>query len=169
MELLGGDRLGEFLDADGVRRARAQHFEGMVGLFAWIATIDQFQHWVYTHPDHTRAERQAAWLSLKKRFGGVEDWTGSEDALAAQWHRQVHLFAHPFYYIEYAIAQIGALQVWRNARKDPARALAQYRAALALGGTRPLPALFEAAGARFRFDDGILAPLVEAVAAELEE
>jgi oligoendopeptidase F len=169
MELLGGDHLGDFLDADAVRRARARHLEDIVGLFAWIATIDQFQHDVYTRPDQTRAEREALWLDLKKRFGGIEDWTGHENALAAQWHRQAHLFAHPFYYIEYGIAQIGALQVWQGARKDPAQALARYRAALALGGTRPLPALFEAAGARFRFDDEVLGPLVDAVAKELED
>jgi len=168
MELLGSAHLDVFLDPDGARRARARHAEEMLSLFAWIATIDQFQHGVYTQPDQTRAEREALWLGLKRRFGGIEDWSGHPEALAAQWHRQVHLFAHPFYYIEYAIAQIGALQVWRNARRDPQRALAQYREALALGGTRALPELFAAAGARFAFDEQTLAPLIDAVTAELE-
>ncbi len=169
MELIGAEHLDEFLTPDEVRRARAQHLEGMVDLFAWIATIDQFQHWVYTNPGHSRAARREAWLAGKRRFGGGEDWSGREEALAFQWHRQGHLFGSPFYYIEYAIAQIGALQVWLNARRDRAGAIRKYREALSLGWTRPLPELFAAAGVRFGFDASILGPLVEAIAKEFED
>ena len=169
MELIGGEHLGEFLGPDEVRRARAHHLEQIVELFAWIATIDQFQHWVYVNPGHGRDERKAAWLGLKRRFGGGEDWTGYEEAQAFQWQRQGHLFGAPFYYIEYAIAQIGALQVWRNAKRDRPGAIRKYREALTLGWTRPLPDLFRAAGVRFGFDETILGPLLDAVAAEIED
>lgn len=169
MELLGGEYLDEFLTPEEVRRARAQHLEGLVDLFAWIATIDQFQHWVYTHPGHSREERRAAWLDGKRRFGGADDWSGHEEAMACQWQRQGHLFGSPFYYIEYAIAQIGALQVWQNARRDRRDALRMYREALTLGWTRPLPELFRAAGLRFGFDASILGPLVEAIRKEFED
>src|SRR5207249_716742 len=82
--------------------------EGIVLQMPWIATVDAFQHWVYTHPDHTRAERREAWIGLLDRFGGIEDWSGCEEARAHQWHRQRHIFLYPFYYVEYGIAQLGA-------------------------------------------------------------
>jgi oligoendopeptidase F len=108
------------------------------------------------------------WLSVRKRFKGAENWTGFEEQHASSWHAQNHPFTVPFYYIEYAIAQIGALQIWRNARKDGAKALERYRAALALGGSRPLPELFRAAGTRFGLDAKTLKPLIQAVENELK-
>jgi len=132
-----------------------------------MATVDAFQHWIYTHPGHTRAERSSAWLSLMDRFGGLTDWIGYEKARANLWHRQLHIFLHPFYYVEYGIAQLGALQVWANSRRDKAEALRAYQQALALGGSRPLPELFQAAGCRLEFTAKTIRPLVELVKAEL--
>lgn len=168
MELLAADKLGEFYGEEEARRARRTHLEGVVGVFPWIATIDAFQHWAYTHPGHGRDERRAAWLSLMDRFGGDVDWSGLEAARRCRWHRQLHVFIHPFYYVEYGIAQLGALQVWVNAGRDAAQALARYRSALALGGSRPLPELFQAAGCRWDFSKDAVRPLLEAVEAELD-
>ncbi|MFQ6117476.1 MAG: M3 family oligoendopeptidase, partial [Candidatus Bipolaricaulia bacterium] len=145
MELLGGEHLDVFYSGEDALRSRREHLEGIVRLLPWIATIDSFQHWIYTHPGHSREERKAEWLELRRRFGGVESWTGYENVLENQWQRQLHLFEVPFYYIEYGIAQLGALGVWRNAEEDKAGTIAAYRGALALGGARPLPALCAAA------------------------
>ena len=136
-------------------------------IFAWIATVDAFQHWIYTHPVHTRAERTAAWLDLMDRFGGEADWRGYEAALDNLWHRQLHIFIVPFYYIEYGIAQLGALQVWANSKQDKAAGLNSYKRSLALGGSRPLPELFAAAGCRFEFSRKTMAPLVALVRREI--
>jgi oligoendopeptidase F len=143
--------------------------EGIIGIFPWIATVDAFQHWIYTHPNHTRDERRAAWIELMNRFGGDVDWSGFENARAHLWHRQLHIFIHPFYYIEYGIAQLGALQVWANSKRDQAKALNDYKKALALGGSRPLPELFSAAGCKFQFDAATIKPLIQLVQEELKK
>jgi oligoendopeptidase F len=176
MELLAAPYLhrkdgGYFEDGDFERGAIA-HLEGILDIFAWVATVDAFQHWVYTSPDALDHEkRDAKWIEIWSRFQPGVDWEGLTDLRLARWHKQLHIFLYPFYYIEYAIAQLGALQVWRNALRDQAKATADYRAALALGGSRPLPDLFGAAGARLVFDaDGMqeLVDLVEGRIAELE-
>lgn len=167
MELLGAGDLGRFYNDDDARRSFHQLLEGIVLILPWIATVDAFQHWIYTHPGHTHDERRSAWTGLVERFGGVVSWAGHEDARAHSWHRQLHIFLYPFYYIEYGIAQLGALQVWRRALADRAGAVADYRRALAIGGARPLPELFQAAGIRFAFDEATLAPLMQAVRDEL--
>jgi oligoendopeptidase F len=167
MELLGGQFLEHFYSKPEANRARRTHLETVVNVFPWIATVDAFQHWVYTHPGHTRQERQAAWVQLMTRFAGDVDWTGYEAARANLWHRQLHIFTHPFYYIEYGIAQLGALQVWANSKRDHAAALRDYQGALALGGSKPLPELFAAAGCRFDFSRATIAPLVKLVREEL--
>ena len=170
MEALGSEHMDVFYsDPADAARAKRTYLEGVVRILPWIATIDLFQHWIYLHPGHTRQQRTDAWLGLLDRFGGDVDWTGLEHFRAAMWHRQLHLFHAPFYYIEYGIAQLGALQVWMKAKEDPRRALANYRAALALGGTRPLPDLFAAAGIRFEFSERTLGPLMQAVSDELAE
>lgn len=163
MEMLAIDRLDEFYRGADFDRARREQLEGIVIFFPWMATIDSFQHWIYTHPSHSRDERKAAWLATRARFGGIEDYSGYEDAQAWHWHRQLHPFTHPFYYVEYGIAQMGALMVWRNSLRDYAKAVSDYRAALALGGSRPLPELFSTAGARFDFSEAAFAPLVAAL------
>jgi oligoendopeptidase F len=167
MELLGSEFVDAFYPEAGARRARHDHLEGIVAIFPWIATVDAFQHWIYSHPGHSRAERRQAWLALMDRFGGEVDWSGYEEARANLWHRQLHIFLHPFYYIEYGIAQLGALQVWANSRRDKRRALRAYQRALALGGSRPLPELFAAAGCRFDFTRRAIKPLMRLVNSEL--
>lgn len=169
MELLGNDFLEEFYRPPEANRARRTHLEGLMGIFPWIATVDAFQHWIYTHPGHHRAEREAAWVELMKKFGGDVDWQGYEPARAHLWHRQLHIFIHAFYYIEYGIAQLGALQVWANSRRHRADALGKYKSALRLGGSQPLPQLFAAAGCRFDFSRPTMAPLVQLVREELDK
>lgn len=167
MELLGNEFIEAFYQTAEANRARRTHLEGIMMIFPWIATVDAFQHWVYTHPAHTRSEREAAWADLMRRFGGELDWRGFEPVRARLWHRQLHIFIHAFYYIEYGIAQLGALQVWANSRRDRGQALKQYKDALKLGGSRPLPELFAAAGCRFDFSAATMAPLVRLVRDEL--
>ena len=128
MELLGSDHLDVFYSDVDAARARRVHLEGIIKIFPWIATIDSFQHWIYTHPNHSRDDRTGEWLRLMNRFGSKLDWSGHEDARAAYWHRQLHLFHVPFYYVEYGIAKLGALQLWMKSRQDPQQALANYRA-----------------------------------------
>jgi oligoendopeptidase F len=169
MELLGSEFIGEFYPPPEAERARKTHLEGILNILPWIATVDAFQHAIYTHPNQTRAERTAAWLALMDRFGGDVDWTGYEPARANLWHRQLHIFIHAFYYIEYGIAQLGALQVWANSKRDKAAALQQYKGALKLGGSQPLPKLFGAAGCRFEFSQKTIRPLMKLVGGELEK
>ena len=169
MELLGNEFIEEFYAAPDAVRARRTHLEGIVSVFPWIATVDAFQHWIYTHADHTRAERSAAWITLMDRFGGDVDWSGHEAVRANLWHRQLHIFLYPFYYVEYGIAQLGALRVWAYSKRDKAGALAAYQRALALGNSRPLPELFAAAGCPFSFDQATVRPLVQLVKDELAQ
>jgi oligoendopeptidase F len=169
MELLGNEFLESFYSSTDANRARRTHLEGIIGIFPWIATVDAFQHWIYTHPGATRAERSLAWLELMERFGGDVDWSGYDQSRAHLWHRQLHIFLHPFYYIEYGIAQLGALQVWANSKRDKAKALNDYKNALALGGSRPLPELFQAAGCPFEFSSKTIKPLVELLRRELKQ
>jgi oligoendopeptidase F len=174
MELLSAPYLhrkdgGLFEDGD-FERGAIEHLEGVLDIFAWVATVDAFQHWVYTDPnalDH--AARDAKWIEIWGRFSPGIDWSDLEAQRLARWQKQLHIFLYPFYYIEYAIAQLGALQVWRNALKDQAKATADYRAALALGGSRPLPELFGAAGARLIFDAEGMAELVELVESQIDK
>jgi oligoendopeptidase F len=169
MELLGNEFLEEFYPSAEADRARKTHLEGIIGFFPWMATVDAFQHWIYTHAGHTRAERKAAYLQLMDRFGGDVDYAGFEEARAHSWHRQLHIFLHPFYYVEYGIAQLGALQVWANSKADKAKALADYKKSLALGGSRPLPELFAAAGCKFQFDAATIRPLIRLANSELKK
>jgi oligoendopeptidase F len=169
MELLGNEFLEEFYSTPEANRARKTHLEGIIGFFPWMATVDAFQHWIYTHPGHTRTERKAAYLKLLDRFGGDVDWTGFEEVRAHTWHRQLHIFIHPFYYVEYGIAQLGALQVWANSKANKVKALNDYKTSLALGGSRPLPELFAAAGCKFQFDAATIKPLIELAGIELKK
>jgi len=167
MELLGNEFIEECYSTDDSKRARRVRLEGAVDGFPWIATVDAFQHWIYTHPDHSREERRKAWLGLMDRFGGDVDWSGLENERANLWHRQLHIFIHPFYYIEYGIAGLGALQVWANSKQSKARALGDYKKSLALGGSRPLPELFLAAGCQFEFSAKTIHPLAKMLKDEL--
>jgi len=181
MELLGGKYLSEFYDPPALQRSNREHLEKVMQTLAWVANIDAFQHWLYEHPQHTCDERRQAWGAFYEQFGGnFIDWSDSpspegfggtsltqiKDFL---WHRQLHIFEMPFYYIEYGIAQLGALQVWLNDRRNPKKALADYKHGLSLGGSRPVRELFSAAGISFDFSERSIKPLVEAVAQEWEK
>jgi len=164
---LGQDEGGPYAEAD-LARARVSQLEGILIATPWIAVIDAFQHWVYTDPDGTdRDARDEAFVRIFERFNPGVDWTGLEDHRLARWYRQLHIFQYPFYYIEYGLAQLGALQVWRNALRDQGAAVVAYRQALALGATRSLPELFAAAGARFTVDAGEVGDLVSLIETEL--
>lgn len=172
MELLAAPYLakqhgGFYTDAEA-SRARVEHLEGILRILPHIASVDAFQHWLYTSGDGgDRDARDAAWLAIRARFETGINWSGLDEERAARWYQQLHIFLHPFYYIEYGIAQLGALQVWRNALGDQAGAVAAYRRALALGGTRPLPELFAAAGAHLTFDTETMASLVALIEDQL--
>jgi oligoendopeptidase F len=167
MELLTLPYHGEFYSAEECRRAERERLEKFPTIMTWIATIDAFQHWIYTNPGHTRAQRTDAWRALAKRFGNDVAWDGCEDARDAAWQRQLHLFGMPFYYIEYGIAETGAIQMWMNARRDQRAALENYRKGLALGGSRPLPELFRSAGLRFELSGALMQELATEVDREL--
>lgn len=160
---------GGFYDKDeDLRRARKEHLEDSITILAWIATIDGFQHWMYRNPKHTHAQRDAHWLELDARFGHAVSWRGLESSRESQWQRQGHLYSHPMYYIEYGIAQLGALGLWLKSRREGQKAAVDaYVNALTLGGSQPLPQLFEAAGLAFEFGERPVAAVVEAVEAEL--
>lgn len=167
MELFGGAELSVFYNEADAKRSYQQLLEGIVLILPWIATVDAFQHWIYTHPKHTHAERSAYWTELMIRFGGNVDWTDYPIARGNSWHKQLHIFLYPFYYIEYGIAQLGALGLWHRYLDDPAGALEAYKRGLALGGSRPLPELFQAARLPFDFSERTLKPVIDAVQFEL--
>lgn len=174
MELLTAPFLaqdeGGYYQAADARRARIEHLEALLSGLAHIASVDAFQHWIYTSGQGEDAQaRDTAWLEIRDRFDPGIDWSGLDAQRVARWYRQLHIFLYPFYYIEYGIAQLGALQVWRNALSDPEGALKAYRNALSLGATRSLPELFEAAGAKLAFDSQTMGELVDLVEKQIEE
>jgi oligoendopeptidase F len=169
MELLTHDFLDEFYSSDDANRAVREHLEGIVSILAWIATIDAFQHWIYTNPGHSKEERHQQWLDLGDRFGSHLDWNGFEEWRKVGWQRQLHLFSYPFYYIEYGIAQLGALQLWLQYQKNPQNALDNYAKSMRLGGSRPLPELFEAGEMSFDLGNSTVQGLIDAVRTELDE
>ncbi|MAJ47162.1 MAG: hypothetical protein CBC35_07890 [Planctomycetes bacterium TMED75] len=169
MELLTYPYLGEFYNDVDSNRARRDHLEAILMVLTWIAQVDAFQHWIYLNPGHSNEDRTRQWIELDQRFGGNVDWSGFETERQYVWHRQSHIFGMPFYYIEYGIAQLGALQVWLNSkRKGEREAIDAYKRALTLGGSKPLPNLFEAAECRFDFGPEIVGELMDAVQNELE-
>jgi oligoendopeptidase F len=177
MEMLAAPYLtqdkGGFYTPAEAARARIEHLEEIITLWPYIAQVDAFQHWIYTHIDEAADPENCdeQWTTLWKRFMPGIDYSGLEAGLLARWRRQSHIFQDPFYYIDYGLAQVGALQVWENALQDQALAVKQYRSALALGSTRTLPEIFSAAGATFAFDAttlGRLISLIERTLAELK-
>ncbi|UYV11280.1 MAG: M3 family oligoendopeptidase [Phycisphaera sp.] len=172
MELLSmphwGGPNGFYSDKANHARAMREQLEGSISMLAWIATIDAFQHFIYSNPEHTHEQRTEQWLELDDRFGSEVSWDGLQRERETQWQRQLHLFSHPFYYIEYGIAQLGSLQLWmRSLDEGEAVAIDAYLHALSLGGSRPLPELFEAAGIKLDFSVETIARLAERVEAEL--
>jgi oligoendopeptidase F len=170
MELLTQPEWDIFYDElDEADRARITHLEGVVFLLPWIATIDAFQHWIYANPEHTRDERKKQWISLRERFGSKMDWEGHDDFRELSWQQQGHLFGVPFYYVEYGIAQLGALQLWQTHRGDPKKALENYSNAMKLGNTKTLPDLFAAAELKLGFDEEHLYSLINEVETAMSE
>ncbi|MDE1170024.1 MAG: M3 family oligoendopeptidase [Verrucomicrobium sp.] len=168
MEHLGAAQYGRFYGEADARRAARQLLEDALASLPAIAAVDAFQHWAYAHPDAAPAERDAQWGALCARFNPGVDWSGLESFRDASWHQISHFFDAPLYYIEYAVARLGALQVWSRARREPEAAIDDLLAALELGGSVPLPGLFETAGLRLSFGEEALAPLVAEAAAELD-
>lgn len=168
-ELFGNRYISRFYkDGELAKRAQLEQLERVVDIFPWVAAIDAFQHWIYTHPGHTREERAKNWLEISGRFEVELDWSDLDmDVKKYAWHRQLHLFEVPFYYIEYAIAQLGALQLYRVYQADKAKGIKQYLHGLAPGGSRSPHKLFEAAGIKFDFSLPMLTSLMEMVEQEM--
>ena len=170
MEIIAGEHLEEsFYSKQDAARSRREHFATIVTLLAWIATIDAFQHWVYTNPGHSHEAREEQWLKLRKKFGGLESWEGYENYQRSRWQRQLHLYIVPFYYIEYGISLLGALGLWTRYRKDPKAAVAAYKKALPLGGSKPLPELYKAADLPFDFGPNTVGPYARELRQVLKE
>jgi oligoendopeptidase F len=171
MELISMDHWDLFFsDADELRRAKRTHLESVLETFPWVATIDRFQHWVYENPGHTLAEREENWLRIFNAFNQQEvSWAGLEKYKASLWQKQLHLYEVPFYYIEYAMAQLGAIAVWKNYKQDPQAALAGYKQALSLGYTQSIGEVYAAAGIRFDFSSEYIKSLVDFVRLEMEQ
>lgn len=171
MELFSMDYWKTFFDNDAdLQRAKEHQLERVITIFPWIAVIDKFQHWIYSHPAHTNEERTAAWVNILKEFqDDVIDYSGLEAYRSNAWQRQLHLFEVPFYYIEYGIAQLGAIGMWMQYKQNAQQALDNYCNALSLGGTKTLPQLFATAGLQFDFSPEKIKGLMEFVKSEMEK
>jgi oligoendopeptidase F len=171
MELFSMDHWNTFFDSEEeLNRAKEHQLERVITIFPWIATIDAFQHWLYENPLHTHEERTAAWLRILNDFSDqVIDYSGLEAYRSFGWQRQLHLYEVPFYYIEYGIAQLGAIGMWMQYKKDPKKAIENYCSALQAGGTKTLPELFGAAGLIFDFSPRQIRELMTFVNEELEK
>lgn len=169
MELLTMDYWDEYFDKEeDLVRAKKDHLEQIIGTLPWVATIDKFQHWIYTHPEHDQQERKEAWLRIFDAFSDeITEWKGLEEAKAYLWQKQLHLYEVPFYYIEYGIAQLGAVAVWKNYKENPEKGLQGYLDALKLGYTHPIPKVYEAADIRFDFSREYIRELMQFVQDEL--
>jgi oligoendopeptidase F len=165
MELLTMESWGEFYkDSEELERAKREQMESIITILPWIAQIDEFQHWIYEHPDHSIKVRSEKWIELSNQYGtGLTDWSGFEDVRMTTWQRQMHLFEVPFYYIEYGIAQLGALGIWKNYRENPSQAILNYTQALKLGYTKTIPEIYSTAGVQFDFSSEYIQSLVNEV------
>ncbi|WAC39014.1 M3 family oligoendopeptidase [Pedobacter sp. SL55] len=171
MELISMDQWSVYFDKEeDLVRAKKEQLVDVLKTLPWVAVIDQFQHWIYTNPEHNAADREEAFKQIYTRFGaGFVDWTDFEQQFGNVWQKQLHLFEVPFYYIEYAIAQLGAIAVWKNYKQDPEKGLQQYLDALALGYTKPMNEIYETAGIKFDFSATYIKELAAFVKEELEK
>ncbi|HRY84605.1 MAG TPA: M3 family metallopeptidase, partial [Candidatus Cloacimonadota bacterium] len=133
----------------------------------WAMTVDAFQHWVYLHPEASAEERSEAYVEIHKRFSASVNWSGLEDLRQIGWMLQLHIFEVPFYYIEYGMAQLGALSIYKNYKENPHKALKQYQDFLNLGYSQPVSKIYEAAGIKFDFTEARIRELVDFVEQEL--
>jgi oligoendopeptidase F len=171
MELFSMDNWDSFFDTkEELKRAKEYQLERVITIFPWIAIIDKFQHWVYENPAHTEDQRASAWMEILNEFSSpMIDFSGLEEYRKYAWQRQLHLFEVPFYYIEYGIAQLGAIGLWMQFKKNRQTALDNYVKALSLGGTKTLPQLFEAAGLKFNFSPVYVSELMSFVHEEMNK
>jgi oligoendopeptidase F len=170
MELISMKHWDVFFDnEDDLLRAKEEQLKDCLKTLPWVATIDAFQHWIYTHPNHTVKEREQAWEECFDRFGSnFVNWEGYEEFKLNLWQKQLHLFEVPFYYIEYAIAQLAAIAIFKNFKKDEANALNQYMNALKLGYTKSIPEIYSTAGISFDFSQTYIHILIDFIKEELE-
>lgn len=171
MELISMDHWDVFFDnEEELNRAKKEQLEQIIETLPWVATIDKFQHWIYENPKHTPAEREEEWLRILAQFSdGITDWTGLEKNKRNLWQKQLHLFEVPFYYIEYGMAQLGAVAVWKNFKEDPKRGLQAYINALKLGYTKSIPEVYAAADVRFDFSKTYIKALMDFVQEEYKK
>ena len=169
MELISMDYWNVFFESEGdLKRAKIEQLEGVLQTLPWVATIDNFQHWIYQNPTHTLKDRYDAWGRINSKFSGtLTDWNGWEEAKSNTWQRQLHLYEVPFYYIEYGMAQLGAIAVWRNYKMNPSKAIADYKSALKLGYTKSIGDIYETAGIKFDFSPEYVKELIDFVWSEL--
>ncbi|MEZ4903927.1 MAG: M3 family oligoendopeptidase [Spirosomataceae bacterium] len=170
MELLTMDYWDVFFDNEvDLRRAKIQHLESIIETLPWVATVDKFQHWLYENPMHSIEQRQNKWLQIYTQFSdNVTDWNGLEESKKYLWQKQLHIYEVPFYYIEYGMAQLGAIGVWRNYKQNPQRGLEGYLNALKLGYTASIGEIYGAAHIPFDFSKGYITELMNFVKTELE-
>jgi oligoendopeptidase F len=171
MELLSMEHWNIFFKSkEELRRAKLKQLSDILGILPWIAIIDKFQHWVYTNPDHSVEERLNTWKNIYTEYStGVIQWDGYEEYMNILWQKQGHLFDVPFYYIEYAIAQLGAIAIWKNYKENKKSAIEQYMAALKLGYTRSIPEIYETAGIKFDFSASYISSLAAFLLEEIEK
>lgn len=169
MELISMDHWDVFFTNEAeLKRAKREHLEDIIETLPWVATIDKFQHWLYEHHSHTTTERKTEWNKIFNAFADtITDWSGLETAKDYLWQKQLHLYEVPFYYIEYGMAQLGAIAVWRNFRKDPSKGLQGYQNALKLGNLRSIPEVYKAADIKFDFSQAYIKELMQFVREEL--
>jgi oligoendopeptidase F len=171
MELLTMPYWEEFYpNKEELKRAKNDQLESVLKVLPWIAQIDAFQHWIYENVNHSIAERHAYWATLSKEYGtGLTDWSGFEDQINTSWQRQLHLFEVPFYYIEYGIAQLGALGIWKNSIENYPKTIQDYKAALSLGYSKSIPEIYKTANIKFDFSSEHLASLINFIKSELNK
>jgi len=171
MELISMDTWDVYFDnEEDLKRAKRDQLKDVLKTLPWVATVDQFQHWIYTHPNHTSADRSQAWTEIFTSFGNnFADWSEHPEALQNLWQKQLHIFEIPFYYIEYAMAQLGAIAIWKNYKENPQQGLKKYLEALKLGYTKTIPEIYEAAGIAFNFSAAYVKNLAQFVKTELDK
>lgn len=171
MELISMDNWDVYFDnEEDLKRAKRDQLFDVLKTLPWVAVVDQFQHWIYTNPGHTDAERTEAWIQIYEPFGaGFADWSGHQEAERNLWQKQLHIFEVPFYYIEYGMAQLGAIAVWKNYKENPEKGLQQYLDALKLGYTKTIKEIYETAGIKFDFSAAYVKELAEFVKAEMDK
>ena len=175
MELLGApyfeEKNGGFYNEKNAKRAISEHLEKLILFWPYMAVVDAFQHWTYMNLEDAKEPTKCdkKWSELWHRYNPIVEWDEFQDVVATGWHNKLHLYHVPFYYVEYGIAQLGAIQIWEQAIENQEEAVQKYRNALSLGGNKPLPQLFSATGGKFAFDKEILGHAVDLVLRKIEE